>query len=81
MPIAGPLPEPLPILSSADDSCSNRNSVGGGFIEDGKEAHAAGAGQVLGDWGRHHMGTSNLTYEKYLAIENKGLNSQLWKFR
>lgn len=26
--------------------------IPGGFIEDGKEAHAAGAGQVLGDWGR-----------------------------
>ncbi|URE22657.1 serine threonine-protein phosphatase 6 regulatory subunit [Musa troglodytarum] len=73
MPIAGPLPEPLPILSRAVDGCSNRNSVGGtgstpplrflivmredgsGFIEDGKEAHAAGAGQVLGDWGRHQQ--------------------------
>ncbi|CAD5163480.1 unnamed protein product [Musa acuminata subsp. malaccensis] len=28
MPIAGPLPEPSPILSRAVDGCSNLNSVG-----------------------------------------------------
>lgn len=36
-----------------------------GFTEDGREARAAGAGPILGDWGRYFSGTTFLT--RYLV--------------
>jgi N-acetylglucosamine kinase-like BadF-type ATPase len=36
-------------------------SIAYGFTEDGKEARAAGAGPVLGDWGRLSLATISLS--------------------
>lgn len=33
-------------------------SIAYGFTEDGREARAAGAGPILGDWGRYFLYTS-----------------------